>query len=150
MKCLHTTAIFLITAAIAVGGEFRHVGDYLLKAHFKMTGAEMTPIPMKPIAFHIFTDGVTIRMSPEGEEESYTNFEIYRSDGISRQRSGTGALEVIPGVQASSSADGTLRHLRLSRESLTITTFPGVSDQTIVSYAVAATQKDPDPAAAKP
>lgn len=150
MKFLRTSAIFLITTAIVVGGEFRHVGDYLLKAHFKMTGAEMTPIPMKPIAFHIFTDGVTIRMSPEGEEESYTSFEIYRSDGISRQRSGTGALEVIPGVQASSTADGTLRHLRLSRESLTITTFPGVSDQTIVSYAVAATQKDSDPAAAKP
>ncbi|MEP2776244.1 MAG: hypothetical protein ABJQ29_06860 [Luteolibacter sp.] len=145
MKFFHTTAILLITAALAVGGEFRHVGDYLLNAHYKMSGAEMTPIPMKPIAFHVFTDGITIRLSPEGEEESYTSFEIYRSDGIGRQRSGSGALEVIPGVQASTTTDGTLRHLRLSRESLTITTFPGVSDQTIVSYAVAATPKDPAP-----
>ncbi|MDP4997172.1 MAG: hypothetical protein NWQ16_13215 [Akkermansiaceae bacterium] len=150
MKFFPTIAILLVSAAFAVGGEFRHVGDFLLKAHFKMTGAEMTPIPMKPIAFHVFTDGVTIRLSPEGDEESYTSFEIYRSDGISRQRSGTGALEVIPGVQASSTADSTLRHLRLSRESLTITTFPGVSDQTIVSYAVAATPTDPDAAASQP
>ena len=150
MRFFTILAIFLITVAIAAGGEFRHVGDYLLKAHFKMSGEEAIPVPMKSIAFHVFTDGVTIRLSPEGEEESYTTFEIYRSDGISRQRSGTGALEVIPGVQASSATDGTLRHLRLSRESLTITTFPGVSDQTIVSYAVAAMQKDPEPSASTP
>lgn len=107
----------------------------------------MTPIPMKPIAFHVFTDGVSIRVSPEGSEESYTSYEIYRSDGIARQRSESGALEVVPGVQASTSTGGTLRHLRLSKESLTITTFPGVSDQTIVSYAVAAIPRDVKPLA---
>jgi hypothetical protein len=51
---------------------------------------------------------------------------------------------VIPGLQASSQTGGVLRHLRLSRESLTITTFPGVSDQTIVSHAVAAEPTSPD------
>jgi hypothetical protein len=102
---------------------------------------------MKPIAFRVTTDGVTIRVSPEGEVDAHTSFLIYRSDGIGRQRSGAGALEVIPGVQASSTKDATLRHLRLSRESLTITTFPGVSDQTIVSYAVAAEPKQPEPVA---
>jgi hypothetical protein len=140
-------SIFLnLFAAIASAGEFRHVGDYLLRAHYKLTGSAMTPIPMKPIAFHVSTDGVTVRISPEGDQEAHTSYAIYRSDGIGRQRPGSGALEVIPGVQASSTSDGTLRHLRLTRESLTITTFPGVSDQTIVSYAVAATPKNPEPA----
>lgn len=101
---------------------------------------------MKSIAFRVYTDGVTIRLSPEGEEDAHSNFAIYRSDGISRQRSESGALEVIPGVQAFSNAGDTLRHLRLSKESLTLTTFPGVSDQTIVSYAIAAVPKDPDTA----
>lgn len=128
----------ILCSGLASAAEFRHVGDFLLRAHYKLTGAEMTPIPMKPIAFHVFTDGVTIRVSPEGDDSSHTSFEIYRSDGIARQRSESGALEVIPGIQASTSTGGTLRHLRLSKESLTITTFPGVSDQTIVSYAVAA------------
>ena len=50
--------------------------------------------------------------------------------------------------------DGVLRHLRLSRESLTITTFPGVSNQTVVSHAVAAklkpsTEKEASAAARK-
>ena len=144
MRFIAFTLLLTLGAASASAGEFRHVGDYWLRAHYKLAGADMTPIPMKPIAFRVTTDGVTIRISPEGEEEAHTSYSIYRSDGIGRQRTGSGALEVIPGVQASSTLDGTLRHLRLSRESLTITTFPGVSDQTIVSYAVAATPKKPE------
>lgn len=121
--------------------EFKHVGDFLLQAHFKLTGDKITPIPTKPIAFRVFTDGVRVKVSAEGADDSYTTFEIYRSDGIGRQRQGGGALEVIPGLQASSHASGVVRHLRLSRESMTITTFPGVSDQSIVSYSIAAESK---------
>jgi hypothetical protein len=109
-----------------------------LQSHFKITGAKLTAIPTKPIAFRVFTDGVRIKVTTESDEEAQTTFEIYRSDGIGRQRTGRGALEVIPGLQATSNTGGVLKHLRLSRESMTITTFPGVSDQTIVSYSVAA------------
>lgn len=138
----HLAALALLAfATVAHATEFKHVGDFLLQAHFKLTGQQVTPIPMKPIAFRVFTDGVRIRVSAEGDEESHSTFEIYRSDGIGRQRQGAGALEVIPGLQAMSNSGGTLRHLRLCRESMTITTFPGVSDQTIVSHAVAAEPK---------
>ena len=137
-------AITLVLPLAAAAEEFRHVGDFLLKSHFKVTGDKLTPIPMKTLAFRVYTDGVRVKVSTEGDDESHSLFEIYRSDGIGRQRSGGGALEVIPGLQASSHSGGVLRHLRLSRESMTITTFPGVSDQTIVSHAVAA---EPKPAA---
>jgi hypothetical protein len=136
--------LFLILFSLNVfarAEEFKHVGDFLLQAHFKVTGQQVTPIPMKPIAFRVFTDGVRIRVAAEGDSESHSTFEIYRSDGIGRQRQGAGALEVIPGLQAMSNMCGTLRHLRLSRESMTITTFPGVSDQTIVSHSIAAEPK---------
>jgi hypothetical protein len=139
------TAIALASAAAAA--EFKHVGDFLLKSHFKLTGEKVTPVPMKPIAFRVFTDGVHIKISAEGDDDSHTTFEIYRSDGIGRQRAGRGALEVIPGLQATTNTGGVLRHLRLSREAMTITTFPGVSDQTIVSHAVAA---EPTSAAPEP
>ena len=139
--------IFCCIIRIAHADEFRHVGDYLLKSHFKLTGVKVTPIPMKPIAFRVYTDGVIVKVATEDNDEAHTKFEIYRSDGISRQRSGGGAIEIIPGIQATSSIDGVLRHLRLSAESMTITTFPGVSDQTIVSYSVAA---KPIPAKNKP
>jgi hypothetical protein len=141
------TITILALSSTAFAAEFKHVGDFLLKAHFKLVGQQMTPIPMKPIAFRVHTDGIQIRVSAEGDDDSHTTFNIYRSDGIGRQRQGAGALEVIPGLQASSTSGGTLRHLRLSRESMTITTFPGVSDQTIVSYSVAAEPTQASPTA---
>lgn len=143
-------ALSLALGSAAAAAEFTHVGDFLLQAHFKLTGDKLTPIPMKPIAFRVYTDGVRIKVTAEGDDESHTTFEIYRSDGIGRQRSGRGALEVIPGLQATSNSGGVLRHLRLSRESMTITTFPGVSDQTIVSHAVAAELKSPEPSSQPP
>lgn len=133
-----TASLALLCSTLCQAEEFRHVGDYLLKSHFKLTGDQKTPIPMKPIAFRVFTDGVTVKVTTEGEEEAHTKFEIYRSDGISRQRTGGGAIEIIPGIQATSKVGGIFRHLRLSKEAMTITAFPGVSNQTIVSIAVAA------------
>ncbi|RYD38015.1 MAG: hypothetical protein EOP87_02395 [Verrucomicrobiaceae bacterium] len=135
--------ILLAAAPFAAALEFRHVGDFLLQSHFKITGGSVTESPMKPMALHVFTDGVHIRISAEDEPESYSTYEIYRSDGIGRQREESGALEIIPGLQAMSRTDGVMRHLRLSAEALTITTFPGVSDQTIVSHAVAAVRSPP-------
>ena len=139
------TSLLLCITGNSDGEEFRHVGDYLLKSHFKLTGSKVTPIPMKPIAFRVYTDGVTVKVSTEGDEDARTSFEIYRSDGISRQRTGGGAIEIIPGIQATSSTGGVLRHLRLSAEAMTITTFPGVSNQTIVSHSVAAEPIDKNP-----
>ncbi|HEX5791001.1 MAG TPA: hypothetical protein VFY13_07590, partial [Luteolibacter sp.] len=138
-----TLVCWLMACTLQGADGMRHVGDYLLQAHFKLAGDKVIPIPMKPIAFHVHTDGVTVKVVAEGDDEAHTRFEIYRSDGISRQRTGGGAIEIIPGIQAISRVDGVLRHLRLSAESMTITTFPGVSNQTIVSHAVAAeaTQK---------
>jgi len=134
--------ILLAAAPFAPAMEFRHVGDFLLNSHFKITGGKVTDIPMKPMALHVYTDGVKIRISAEDEPSAFSTYEIYRSDGIGRQREDSGALEIIPGLQAMSRTDGVMRHLRLSGESLTITTFPGVSDQTIVSHAVAAVRRD--------
>ena len=53
-----------LTAARA--DEFKHVGDFLLQAHFKLTGKQVTPIPMKPIAFRVYTDGIHFCTIPVG------------------------------------------------------------------------------------
>jgi hypothetical protein len=141
-----TTILLAFLAACAptrAADDFRHVGDYLLQSHYKLSGGKIIPIPIKPIAFRVFTDGVTVRIHTEDDPEARSSFEIYRSDGIARQRREAGALEIIPGLQASSNTGGILKHLRMSAEAITITTFPGVSDQTIISHAVAATPVKP-------
>lgn len=142
-----TMVCLLASATIAGAEDFRHVGDYLLESHFKLTGGQLTPIPVKPVVFRVWTDGLSVRVSADGNDEAVSTFEIYRSDGIGRQRPDGAAFEVIPGLQAMSRNQDVLRHLRLSTESLTMTTFPGVSDQTVVTHAVATTT---EPAAEEP
>lgn len=147
--------ILLCLLCLAAGdpcaaAEFRHVGDYLLKSRTRLSGDKPTPIAIKPMLLKVFTDGVEVRITAENDEDARSTFEIYRSDGIGRQRTSGGALEVIPGVQAFSRNGGVFRHLRLSRESLTITMFPGVSDQTVISYAVAVQGASPAPASPLP
>jgi hypothetical protein len=143
MNALRPILVALALASPAVADGFSHFGDFLLQAHFKLTGDRKTPIPMKSMAFRVYSDGVHVRIVAEDDNEARSTFEIYRSDGIARQRTEAGAIEVIPGIQATSRQGGVLRHLRLSRESFTITTFPGMSDQTIVSHAIAAVPRTP-------
>jgi hypothetical protein len=145
-----TAAILLSVTAPAGAQEFRHLGDFILKSHLKITDGRVSPIPVKAMAFHVYTDGLTIRVSAEDDPNASTSFDIYRSDGVGRRRAGGGGIEVIPGLQATSRIDGVYRHLRLSSESLTITTFPGVSDQTIVSHAVALVKHVEAPAKPSP
>lgn len=150
MKLPAAIAAFVFSAAFAFADDFRAVGSYVLQSHVKISDGTVRAIPIKPLPFRVFSDGVKIRVEAGNDSESHTTFDIYRSDGIGRQRPGRGALEVIPGVQALSRADGIVRHLRLTKESLTLTTFPGVSDQTIVSHAIAAEPANPAPVSPPP
>lgn len=138
MRGLGHFCLGLAFTALASAGEFRHFGDFLLQSHCKLTGPQVTVIPIKSLVFQVFTDGVQVQVKSGGSDEACVTFKIYSSDGIGRQRKGPGAIEVIPGVQATSNSGGTLRHLRLTKETMTITTFPGVSDQTSISHSVAA------------
>jgi len=130
---------WLAAAVCAFAGEFRPIGDYILRSRTKITGDHVTQITIKPMIIHVSTDGIQVRVFGDDETEARSTYEIYRSDGIGRQNGRSGVLEVIPGVQATSNQGGSFRHLRLTREALTITQFPGISDQTIVTQAIAVT-----------
>jgi len=139
MKCLgQQIASFLLLIAAAGAAEFRHVGDFIVTSRLKIVRDQAFPVAIKPLRLSAFTDGISVRLSAEGEVEQSSEYKIYRSDGIGRQTSEGGALEVVPGVQALSEKAGVFRQLRMTQDSLTITTFPGVSDQTIVTHAVLA------------
>jgi hypothetical protein len=137
LTSLGCLCLWFVSSQSAWADEFRHVGDYLLRSRVKLNGTRSIPIAIKPMVFHVFTDGVEVRITAENDEDARTTFEIYRSDGIGSQKGTNGVIEIIPGVQALSRNGGLLRHLRLSREFLTITAFPGVSDQTVITHAIA-------------
>ncbi len=123
--------------AFQVDDGFRHFGDFLIRSRLKITGDKVTRVPIKPLRLSVSTDGVSIRISTEAADESWSTFTIYCSDGVGRISPG-GPLEIIPGIQAISDGGGAHRHLRLTREALTLTVFPGISDQTVVTHATAA------------
>ena len=54
------------------------------------------------------------------------------------------------GIQASSNKGGELRHLRLTTEEMTITTFPARSDQAVVIHAIAVDRNKPVAQASNP
>lgn len=133
--------LFLITALNAGAEEFRHIGDFLVRSRLKVVEDQPVPVAIKPLRLSVYTDGVKVRVSTAANIDQSTEYTIYRSDGIGRQRSHGGALEVVPGVQAWTESAGVFRQLRLTLDTLTITTFPGVSNQTIVTHAVVAAPK---------
>jgi hypothetical protein len=130
---------------------FRHAGDYLVTSRLKVTDAKVTRVTIKPFRIRVFTNGSEVQVASSENQDSGSSFQVYRSDGIGRQASRSAALEIVPGLQASSDQGGVLTHLRLSPECLTITRFPGVSNQTIITHAVAAqTPASVQPASPKP
>lgn len=130
-------SLALATLATADEGDFGSFGDYIVRHQTKITGSgKVIQVPIKPLRLSVSTDGVTVRVSTGSQGDGWSSFTIYRSDGIGRQARPGGPLEVVPGVQATSDHGGVHKHLRLTRETLTLTTFPGVSDQTVVIHAV--------------
>ena len=131
----------LLAAVLALAGpagaeEFTSMGRYVIRSQMKITGAgKIVQIPMKPLPLLVETDGVSVRIATGEESSNWSTFTIYRSDGIGRQSSAGGPLEVVPGVQATSDHGGVHKHLRLTRDTLVLSVFPGVSDQTMVTYA---------------
>jgi hypothetical protein len=138
MKSLLITFLGCLSTLTGSAAEFRHIGDFIIRARVKVCSGQVIPTTIKPLRLSAFTDGITVKISTEGAVEQASEYEIYRSDGIGRQRTTGGALEVVPGVQAMAQQGGVLRQLRLTEDTLTITTFPGVSNQTVITYAVVA------------
>lgn len=152
MKTRHVIALLSTTllafAGNAVAEEFTAMGDYVIRTQLKITGSgKVVQVPIKPLPLKVETDGVTVRVSTETGTDNWSTFTIYRSDGIGRQNVPGGPLEVVPGVQATSDHGGVHKHLRLTRDTLTLTVFPGVSDQTVITHALIAPPSSNLPAA---
>jgi hypothetical protein len=116
---------------------YRQIGTYVIRTRMKITGDHVTRIPIKPLEIEVLTNGTDLKIVVQGHNDEASTYEIYRSDGIGRLNKHTGVLEVVPGLQAYCKRDGILRHLRVTREALTITEFAAISDQTMVTHALA-------------
>lgn len=149
MKQALTAFIAFALATSASIAEMRHVGDFTLVSRSKLTGEKHQPMPIKPMVFHVSTDGVQVHVKLDDKEETNI-FHIYASEGIGRLNKDSNTLEIVPGIQASSNKGGELRHIRLTTGEMTITTFPARSDQAVVIHAVAVDKNKPVAQASNP
>ena len=149
MKQALTAVIAYAFATSASIAEMRHVGDFMLVFRSKLTGETHQPMPIKPMVFHVSTDGVQVHVKLDDKEETNI-FHVYSSEGIGRLNKDSNTLEIIPGIQASSNKGGELRHLRLTTGEMTITTFPARSDQAVVVHAIAIDKNKPVAQATNP
>lgn len=139
MKHALTAGIIIAFAITTAFAEMRRVGEFVLVSRSKITGENHQAIPIKPMVFHVSTDGVQVLVKL-GDSDDASTYHVYYSDGIGRLNKESNTLEIVPGIQASSNKDGELRHLRLTTEEMTITTFPARSDQAVVIRAVSVDQ----------
>lgn len=117
-----------------VPAEFSYVGTYRLVKRVKMRAGKSFEVAIPSVAYLVYSDGITLRFYGEAGGTHHTAFDIYRNDGVMRQRKDN-VLESVPGVQARSSAGDVLRQVTLTSRTMTLTKFPAMSDAVEITYA---------------
>lgn len=120
--------------------DFSFVGSYELEKRVKMRDGRPFPVAIAETVYRAYTDGVSVRLYGGEKSEGFTEFSIYRNDGVVVRKSPT-LMEAVAGVQASTMVGNVLRQLTLTQSKLTITKFPALSDIIQITYAV----RIPDP-----
>lgn len=111
---------------------FREIGSYRVQTSTLLKFGKATDMMKGEMLFRVFTDGIDVRLSPDGADESYISFQIYRA---SETYDETGK-NLLPGMKAFSDQGEVVRHLCVEPKLLTLTKFPTSSSNIEVIYAV--------------
>ena len=111
--------------------QFEEIGSFKVTSAILVKLGLATEVPKGDIILRVFSDGIDIRISPEGQDEDFLAFQIYQTGGISDD----GGKNLLPGVQAFSDQGQVIRHLVVNRKLLTITKFPTLTSDVEIIYA---------------
>jgi len=115
---------------------FRLIGNYQLKSKIKVENGKSMPVVISPLAYRVYSDGIDVRVYCQSSgEESYTSYQIYRSDGVGIAKS-SGEIQVVAGVQGKCLKGEMLRQVSLTRNALTMVRMPPRSDRVEVTRAL--------------
>lgn len=132
---------------------FRFIGYYKLNSKVRVENGESMPVVISPLIYRVYSDGIDIRVYCKASgEESFTSYEVYRSDGIGVARR-SGEIDVVAGVQGYCTKGEMIRQVSVTRNSLTMVKMPPRSHRVLVTRAVAvkestrasSVKKDPVP-----
>lgn len=111
--------------------DFREIGSFQVSSAFLTQLGKTTEIPKGDLILRVFTDGIDIRISPEGEDEDFLAFQIYYNGDIF---DATGE-NLIPGVKALSDQGEVLRSITVTAQLLTIVKLPTLTNDVEITYA---------------
>ena len=111
--------------------QFEEIGSFRVTQAVLVKLGIATEVPKGDTILRVFSDGIDIRISPEGQDEDFLAFQIYQTGGIFDS---TGK-NLLPGVQAFSDQGQVIRHLVVNRKLLTITKFPTLTSDVEIIYA---------------
>lgn len=95
------------------------------------------PVVISPLTYRVYSDGIDVRVyCRSAGEESFTSYQIYRSDGIGISKS-SGEIQVVAGVQGICKKGEMIRQISVTRSSLTMVKMPPRSHRVLVTRAVA-------------
>ncbi len=111
--------------------QFREIGSFRVTEAVITKLGKTSEIQKGEIILRVFSDGIDIRISPEGQDDDYLAFQIYRNTGIFDPA----GKESLPGVQAFSDQGEVVRHLVVNSKLLTLTKFPTSTSDVEIIYA---------------
>ena len=118
-------------ATIPEATQFREIGSFQISKAVLTQLGKTTEMDKGSLILRVFTDGIDIRISPEGNDDDYLAFQIYRNGDINDPA----GKNSIPGVQAFSDQGEVVRHLVINSKLLTLTKFPTSTSDVEIIYA---------------
>lgn len=121
----------LVEAQQPPENAFREIGSFQITKAVVTKLGKTTEVPKANLIFRVFTDGIDIRINPEGHDDDYLAFQIYRNGGVYD----ISGKNLSPGVQAFSDQGEVVRHLVIDAKLLTLTKFPTSTSDVEIIYA---------------
>jgi len=115
---------------------FRLIGKYQLQSKIKVENGQAMPVVISPLTYRVFSDGIDVRVyCSSAGEESYTSYQIYRSDGVGISKA-SGEIQVVAGVQAVCKKGKMIRQITVTRNSITMVRMPPRSHRVLITRAI--------------
>ncbi len=114
---------------------YRFIGNYKLNSKMIVERGNTMPVTISPLLYRVYSDGIDVRVYCVATgDESYTTYDIYRSDGVGIARK-SGEIDVVAGVQGYSTKGDMVRQISVTRKSLTMVKMPPRSHRVLITRA---------------
>lgn len=116
---------------------YRFIGNYKLNSKIMIERGDSMPVIIAPLLYRVYSDGIDVRVyCVAAGDESYTAYDVYRSDGVGVARK-SGEIDIVAGVQGYSTKGDMVRQISVTRKSLTMVKMPPRSHRILVTRAIA-------------